>query len=280
MKSRLMKGKNAEPDLEICAYGIEQCLPCHYYGPAIREYYLIHFILSGQGIFQYKNKKYSLKAGQGFLICPSQITYYQADAADPWHYVWLGFRGRQAEAMLRQSSLGLENQIIDFDSDMYSGRIEACIKNLSEVFPWKTGRNYHLLGSLYQIFAALHEFNAAGQPAVEQLTGADYYIRQALEFMQMNYSRKISICEMAKQIGLDRSYFGTLFRQQVGTSPQQYLLNLRMEKACAMLKINDLPVAAVARSVGYNDPLLFSRMFSKVIGSSPSDYRRGCFGAS
>ena len=90
----------------------------------------------------------------------------------------------------------------------------------------------------------------------------------------MNYARKISIADLAAHIGLDRSYFGQLFRQATGLAPRQYLLKLRMAKACQLMGHSDLPVSTIARSVGYDDPLLFSRMFRKEMGCSPSGHRK------
>jgi AraC-like DNA-binding protein len=273
MKKLLKKADRMQTELRVCDYGIEQCLPDHAFGPAVREYYLIHFIISGHGIFQSNNQMHVLAPGQGFLICPEQITYYQADAVDPWYYIWLGFQGSKAEELLHQCGFSADNPIIVLNSTVY-GKIEAYLRSVTEIFSWKKARDLHLLGILYLILAELQEFSPVQLTAAGQPGRAENYARQAIELMQMNYSRKISICDLSRQIGLERSYFGALFQHQTGTSPQQYLLHLRMEKACALLTLNELPIAAVAHSVGYSDPLLFSRMFSKVIGCSPSAYRR------
>ncbi len=70
-------------DLNLYHCGSENCAPGHSYGPAIRDHYLIHYILDGKGFFQVNNKTYHLKNGQGFLICPDIITYYEADKENP-----------------------------------------------------------------------------------------------------------------------------------------------------------------------------------------------------
>ncbi len=80
--------------------------------------------------------------------------------------------------------------------------------------------------------------------------------------MEMNYAHKISISGLAGRIGLDRSYFGQLFRDTTGLPPQQYLLQLRMAKACQLMRRSFLPIGTIAHSVGYDDPLLFSACFA------------------
>jgi YesN/AraC family two-component response regulator len=90
----------------------------------------------------------------------------------------------------------------------------------------------------------------------------------------MNYSRKMTISELARSIGLDRSYLGSIFKEQLSTSLQNYLKNYRMDKACELMKNETLSIGDISRSVGYDDPLLFSKLFRKCKGVSPREYRR------
>jgi len=89
----------------------------------------------------------------------------------------------------------------------------------------------------------------------------------------MNYSRDISVMELARHIGLDRSYLCSLFKEYLKVSPREYLIKYRMDKACELMKNPSLSISDVARSVGYSDPLGFSKMFKKVKGCSPKAYR-------
>lgn len=70
-------------NIYIYQCGSPLCPPGHFYGPAVRNHYLIHYIHSGKEIFQVGDITYELKAGNGFLICPDIVTYYQADKEDP-----------------------------------------------------------------------------------------------------------------------------------------------------------------------------------------------------
>ena len=79
--------------LTVYFCGSENCPPRHAYGPAVRPHYLLHVILKGRGIYQYKGQTYALSAGDAFLIPPAEVTYYQADEREPWSYAWVGFDG-------------------------------------------------------------------------------------------------------------------------------------------------------------------------------------------
>ena len=81
------------PDMYLCFCGYEDCQPLHSFGPAVRPNYILHYILKGKGTFRAGGVVYELTAGQGFLIEPGVQTFYQADASEPWSYVWIGFDG-------------------------------------------------------------------------------------------------------------------------------------------------------------------------------------------
>ena len=89
--------------IDLCMYqfGYEQCDPGHSFGPATRNHYLFHYILSGTGTLMADNSKgetrtYSVKSGQGFMIFPGQINTYIADEQLPWEYMWIEFDGLRA----------------------------------------------------------------------------------------------------------------------------------------------------------------------------------------
>lgn len=262
-------------DLNMYHCGTEQCEPGHNYGPAVRDHFLIHYILSGKGIFQVGDKTYHLRKGQGFLICPGIITYYQADFENPWNYSWVGFHGLKAESYLRYAGLTAGNPIFTYDNDDF---IENCFKQMLATKAMTRVRELRLLGHLYMFLTQLMEANSSEKfiDSSENLKQA--YVRMAMEYVQMNYSRKISVKDIANYIRLDRSYLGSVFKEHMNISLQYYLINFRIDKACELMSRNNLSIGDIARSVGYEDPLLFSKMFKKIKGISPRKYRKDYYG--
>ena len=100
------------------------------------------------------------------------------------------------------------------------------------------------------------------------------YVRMAVEYIQMNYSRKITISEIADHVRLNRSYLGSIFKEYMNTSLQDYLVNFRINRACELMLDNNLSIGDISRSVGYDDQLLFSKMFKKIKGLPPKEYRK------
>ena len=95
-----------------------------------------------------------------------------------------------------------------------------------------------------------------------------------MEYISHHYQEKVKINELADYIGVNRSYLTSSFKKAVGCSPQEYLVNLRMEKAKNLLKNTDMPINAVAAAVGYQDQLAFSKIFKQNFTVSPKEYRK------
>jgi len=196
-------------DLNMYQCGTEKCSSGHFFGPAVRDYYLIHYIIEGKGIFQVGNTTYHLTKGQGFLIWPGVVTFYQADAKDPWNYSWVGFHGLKAEEYLKQANLTLSSPVFTYTKDDF---IDNCFKEMIEIRNMVKAREIRLLGLLYLFLSQLAEANENFNLCNETKSRKEQYINKMVEFIELNYSRKINISEMARYIGLDRSYMGSLFK--------------------------------------------------------------------
>ena len=131
----------------------------------------------------------------------------------------------------------------------------------------------YLVGCTYLFFDAfLRSAESHRIPQTTRLHG--FYIDSALSFIEKNYQADVSIEDIARYIGLNRSYFGKVFKEGMGVSPQQFLIGYRMEKACELLKLSSLSIGEVGRSVGYPNQLHFSRAFRITYGTSPRTYWR------
>lgn len=255
-------------DLYFCFCGYEVCDPLHSFGPAVRANYLIHFIVSGKGIFQAGNHTYKLGAGDGFLIEPDVSTFYRADDAEPWTYFWIGFDGDMAGVIL--SKIGLGGSNLTF----YTTQQEEMEKIILEIINHSTMANYDELmieSLLYKFMAVISkDITVLGS---ERIKGNEY-VRNAVEYIHANYSKPIRVQEVADHININRGYLYSLFMEELDVSPQEYLRKVRLTRAAEQLNMTDLPVEAVAAANGYSNPAVFSKAFKKMHGLSPVMYRK------
>ena len=253
-------------ELHINNFGRSVTKPGHRYGPAVRSFYLIHYILDGEGEFSVNGASYRLRQGQGFLIEPDYLTTYTSDQEHPWTYVWLGFSGRRAKSIL--NSIGL-NQ----DSPVFTCEPE---QHLEQFVLDMLNHNYGTASDLYRREAMLMLFFSTLAQS-KRSTMADHaedaYVAQVIRYIQDCYHEPLRVEDMARYVGLNRSYLSTLFKKHTGLSPIKYLQTFRMTRAAHLLSLTKLPITAIAYSCGYQETESFHKIFKQHTGLSPKQYR-------
>lgn len=258
-------------DLVVYVCGTERCESLHDFGPAIRDHYIIHYILNGKGIFQANNQTYKLEKNMGFLICPNELTYYQADKDEPWEYSWVGFKGLKADSYLTQAGLSKDAPVFIYNLDDF---IENTFKDMISCQKFHDSREIKLVGYLNIFLGHLIEYNTQKKYSSVGIQRREEYLVKALQYIQLNYYLNVTIASLSKYLGLDRSYLYMIFMEFLNISPKEYLTKIRIEKAEEYLKSTSLLIGEVARSVGYEDQLLFSKVFKKYKGESPQIYKK------
>lgn len=253
--------------LAVYNTGYQKCDGHHTWGPALRDHYLVHYVSGGRGTFVSGGRTYPLGQGEMFLIFPSQVAFYAADREDPWEYCWVGFNGTEAKRLLNLTGFSRENPVLRPE------RPEVLKELLLHIY--RSGGNTpaadaEMVGYLYLFFAELIRLGGAQAPA----GGTKDYLAQAVRFIQFNYAGDIGVEEVAAYAGVSRSQLYRTFQAGFGLSPHDFLQRYRINEACSLLRSRRLTVAQVAGSVGFNDPLYFSRIFKKLKGVSPTEYQR------
>ena len=220
-------------------------------------------------IYQIGKREYRLEKGYGFLIEPRIQTFYKADEHDPWSYIWIGFDGNNAGKYL--DDMGLNHQQPIFRC-AYGPELKRIVLDMLKNNISATTHRFLLQGLLYEFFSILTRDIRVNPPVLHN--GENPYILQALEFIQNNYSFPIHVTDIANYVCINRSYLYTLFKTNLGVSPQDYLANYRISQATELLTTTDLSIESIALSCGYTDPLIFSKVFKSKKGKAPSRYRK------
>lgn len=261
-------------DLGLYQFGWEQCDPSHSFGPAARNHYLFHLCLSGTGTLYADNEKgesvtYQVKSGQGFMLFPHQICTYIADHDIPWEYAWLEFDGLRAKETVELAGFCPGQPIYR----AHNKNIAQTMRNeMMYIVDHKDASPFQLIGHLYLFMDSLMRSAVSTQNA-KGSSLRDFYIKEAVSFIEQNFQNDISVEDLAAICGLNRSYLGKIFHESMGKSPQAFLISYRMTKATELLKLTDLSIADIGNAVGYPNQLHFSRAFKNVYGISPRQWR-------
>ena len=262
-------------DLGLYQYGWEKCTPLHSFGPAARNHYLFHYVLSGTGTLQAEDSKketheYQIKSRQGFMIFPNQVTTYTADPRLPWEYIWLEFDGLRVKEALEIAGFSRSHPVYHARSKDLQEELQ---KEMMYIVQHKDASSLHLIGHLYLFLDYLTRSSVSMVPKQSSKL-QDFYLKEATTFVEQNFQNDITVEDIAAFCGLNRSYFGKIFKKAVGKTPQEFLLTYRMIKATELLKLTRLSIGDISSAVGYRDQLHFSRAFKKIYGVSPKEWRR------
>ena len=255
-------------DIMIYNTGYEECDPGHSYGPAVRKSYMIHYVTEGKGIFTTNGKTYQLKKGDAFLMCPGEQIYYEADKKNPWCYAWIGMQGVKVESYLRKTAFA-NSPIIHYSKD---DQLSLLYIKLQKAYSSDSRSRELLVNSvLYEILHFL--INSVPNEKSDKDHNEKIYLNKIISYCAINIDKQIKVSELAQYLGLDRSYLTRLFKSEMKISLKDYILKTKIDEANDLLKNTDLPINVISRSVGFDDPLYFSRIYKEKQKISPKNYR-------
>lgn len=260
-------------DLNLYQCGWEQTKPLHAWGPYVRNHYLFHYVISGRGTLLVKEKEYTITADHGFLIEPGPITTYRADEADPWEYTWIEFDGLRVYESLRTAGISMTSPVYTPANREAGRRLKEQMLYILEHHEDSPTR---LIGQGFLFLDQLVQSSASRKRHSDKRL-RNFYIKEALSFIELNYQRDISIEDIAAACGLNRSYFGKLFRATMGEPPQSFLLRYRMNCAAQLLRESRVPIGEIAARVSYENQMHFSRAYKGIYGIFPREYRQTHF---
>ncbi|MEA5457081.1 AraC family transcriptional regulator [Sinomonas sp. JGH33] len=206
-----------------------------------------------------------VNAGEAAIL-PAGIPHaYAASDQDPWTLWWLHVEGPGAAAFLA----ALNARALPAIRRMADPVRMASLA--SEVVTWheKDTTDASLIASSG---AAAHLLALL---ATDQLPGPGVHaaVESIVEHLRNNITARVSVDGLAAMAGLSRSHFAALFKERTGFPVVQFQTQLRMQRARELLDTTNTPIERIAGLVGYDDPFYFARMFKKVHGISPRQYR-------
>ena len=221
-----------------------------------------HFILDGQEVI--------VPAGNMVLYQPRQEQHYYFLGKDQSQYWFVHFTGRVVRNILKHYEIPLDGYVLHTG---LSYAYEDLFKRMrDELVECAWGYEESLT---YLFRELLIEMNRRMYAAVMKVSGfIQNEVDRAKDYFRDHYNEEISIEQYAASRNMSTSWFRKSFSAAVGESPKQYVLNLRIHNAQVLLETTDGTISEIARIVGYENQMYFSRVFRKAKGQSPAKYRK------
>lgn len=234
------------------------------YGPTIRTSFIIECCTAGEARHLINGKAFPLSAGGAIVFFPGDTVIHETCGTEPRCGYWCCASGTSIETAFRQAGLSSTAPYLPPDT---AQRVTALLQKMCEMRRENDGgAEWRRKGLLLSIVGEiLRKANARPTGSV--------YVDRALGVMESRYSEDLTVEEISREVGLERSYFSTLFRRETGQSPKAALTNLRLRRAAALLRETEIPIADVASACGIPAES-FSRVFRAKKAMTPLNYRR------
>ncbi|MET9672712.1 AraC family transcriptional regulator [Streptomyces sp. NPDC006482] len=231
-------------------------------GPRTLDHHVAVVVSAGGGWYRGADgRRTTVTAPALIWLTPGTPHHYAADPGTGWDEAFVDFSGPATATYTELGYIEPDRPVVPLSDAAPAraaiGRIARAARPGNPLLEVETGAAVHEL--LVALRRARADTNADGDPVLAALT------RDAFQ--------PLSVAEHAARHGMTSAELRTAVRRAAGCSPKDYLLTVRLGRAKELLAATELPVAAVARRVGYDDPAYFSRLFTRRVGTAPIRFR-------
>ncbi|MFA9558308.1 helix-turn-helix domain-containing protein [Evansella sp. AB-rgal1] len=232
--------------------------------------YIFIYCAKGEGWMSFDGEnKVEIPESSFFVLPPHTPHEYGAGEENPWSIYWFHISGELAEyyfESMQRNPIRLSPssslKLIELFDECYSQLMKGyMIRNLVYVSTTLS----HLLGSI--LFHS-HSYNSISHKQTSN------YVNSSIQWMTENMDSTCTLDELAFQANVSKSHYLHLFKETTGYSPIDYFNRLKIQHASQLLDLSMLSIKEISMRVGFKDPYYFSRLFSKVMGLSPREYRK------
>ena len=239
--------------------------------------YAVYLVINGKGLFTMGEKEFPVKENDMFVMYPHVPVRCVSDKSDPWELQALSFDGVDARLLLNAAGFEPKNPVRSLEPFI----TEQMTKVMSGIYAWRGQEIYSTIQStalIYAMLSALVKTASWDQTAMPPGWTGTVHFQNAIDYIADNYSKPISVKDIANHVNLSRSRLYRVFQQQIFVSPQQYLTEYRMRQAIHFLELRKGSIKEIANSVGIDDPLYFSSLFRQITGKSTKKYMKEIIG--
>lgn len=237
-------------------------------GRILDGYYIV-FITRGEGILESAlTRPYQVKAGTCFILFPGVWHRYRPVESCGWEEYWVGFNGQYPKMLMEKGLLNPGNPFIE--TGMNTELLGLFHELIHTTQTAEVGYRQIITGMILKMLGLIHTIAKYKSLSANQ---EPKLISKAKFLLQESIDASVNLEDVAKELPMGYSRFRKTFKAYTGTSPNQYLLNLRLDKAKELLVSTNLTVGEIAYQTGFESIFYFSRLFKQKNGNAPKFYR-------
>ncbi|MFT5710860.1 MAG: AraC family transcriptional regulator of arabinose operon [Halioglobus sp.] len=230
---------------------------------------LLMYCTAGQGTLEIGPQSLPVGPGDALMLPKGSHHRYQADMDNPWTIYWVHFEGELAEQFLDTVRAGRAFAPVLFIGT--HSRLVADFEALIETR--KTGYSRRSFVHAANLLRQMLTYLSVVAPVIQAKRLHDMDLDGIHALMEENLHGQLDLATLAAYAKLSKYHFSNKYKALTGHSPIQHFLHLKMERACHLLDVSGISIKDVGRTLGYEDSYYFSRLFKKIIGVAPRQYR-------
>jgi AraC family transcriptional regulator, arabinose operon regulatory protein len=233
--------------------------------------YILIYSISGYGTIKINDTEHVVPPDHYFIISQNKPHTYFADKNNPWSIYWIHFSGKKAPFFAKEVNkpIPIERTATSRVNDRLA-LFNDIFTNLARGYSNNTMEYVNLaLPRLLSTFIYLRQYRMVNE------VQANNPVSLAINHMLENIDKRLSLSDISHEVKLSPSYFSRLFTASTGYSPIEYFIHLKVQRSCQLLNNRELSIMDVSRQIGIDDQFYFSRLFKKIMNTSPQMYRNG-----
>lgn len=232
--------------------------------------HILIYAVKGEGVVEIENYKHNISPDRFIIIPAGQSHKYSAKENNPWSIYWIHFTGNLADELVNLIYPKKNIRVID------ASRVEDRISIFEEIYStielgYSNDNIYHTMFTLWHLLSSFLFGNEYFRIKIKKNVDQ---VESVINLMNETLDKEYTVQNFADYANLSVSHLSKLFKDKTGYAPVEFFIQLKIQKACWYLISTNMKIKEIAHYLNYDDPYYFSRIFSKTIGLSPSEYRK------
>jgi AraC-like DNA-binding protein len=228
------------------------------------------YCFKGSGYYVEEGKSKTVESGKLLFIAENTPHLYASSKEEPWSILWIHVNGINLSNYYCYQKHTMSLIAVPFEKqNKIRTLFEEIFGILEQGFQFENLLyTYQVLAHILGLFFLSPNYNKLSM----RQSGPSIY--DSINYMSESLQQQLTLKDLANHSRLSEVHYSYLFKKNTGYSPIHYFLRLKIQRACTYLDISDYPISEISELLGFKDSFYFSRLFHKIMGMSPSDYRK------
>jgi len=229
------------------------------YNTSVHKFFEIVYIIEGKACFTINKRVYTVGKNNILLLPPD--TYHQEQAVTDVSILYIGLLNDEKIKNI------IAPTVLDYNNIELIFSFRSILKEMVNTFH---NKDLCIDNYISIIIIYIHRFIFTGNISIRNNNA---FIDNSISYFNKYFAKQIDVGKISGHFNISKNYFSSIFKKKTGLPPGKYLNELRIDVAKKMLLNKKIRIKKISEMIGFQDPYYFSRIFKKICGMSPQEFR-------